>query len=104
LLCRVLAVSVSGFHGYRHRQGRPDPEATLRADLRTLHAGSRGTYGRPRLVQALRACAHTVGHKCVARLMREEGLARPRAVSRPAPPTAGITGPWPRTGWIGSSP
>lgn len=74
LLCRVLTVSVSGFHDYLHRQGRPDPDAALRADLRTIHAGSRGTYGRPRMVQALRACAHAVGHKRVARLMREEGL------------------------------
>lgn len=73
-LCRVLSVSVSGFHDYLHRQERPDPEATLRADLHTIHAGSRRTYGRPRMVKALRARAHAVGHKRVARLMREEGL------------------------------
>ena len=86
LLCRVLAVSVSGFHDYLHRQGRPDPEAVLRAELRTIHAGSRGTYGRPRMVQALRACAHAVGHKRVARLMREEGL-RGKAKGRFTPRT-----------------
>ena len=74
LLCRLLAVSVSGFHDSLHRQDRPDPEAALRADLRTIHAGSRGTYGRPRMVQALRARAHAVGPKRVARLMRQEGL------------------------------
>lgn len=74
MLCRVLAVSVSGFHDHLRRRDRPDPDAALRADLRTLHAGSRGTYGRPRLVRALRACAHTVGHKRVTRLMREESL------------------------------
>lgn len=74
LLCRLLAVSVSGFHDWLHRQDRPDPEAALRADLRAIHADSRGTYGRPRMVQALRAREHAVGHKRVARLMREEGL------------------------------
>lgn len=74
LLCRVLAVSVSGLYDYLHRQPRPDPQAGLRAELRTIHAHSRGTYGRPRLVQALRARGHTAGHKRVARLMREEGL------------------------------
>lgn len=74
MLCRLLAVSVSGFHHWRYRRDRGDPEQALRADLRTIHAGSRGTYGRPRMVQALRACAHAVGHKRVARLMREEGL------------------------------
>jgi transposase InsO family protein len=73
-LCRTLQVSVSGFHEYLQRLGRPDPDAALRADLHTIHAGSRHTYGRPRMVKALRACAHAVGHKRVARLMREEGL------------------------------
>jgi transposase InsO family protein len=67
-------VSVSGFHAYLHRRNRPDPDAGLRAELRTVHAHSRGTYGRTRMVQALRARAHVVGHKRVARLMREEGL------------------------------
>jgi putative transposase len=73
-LCRTLGVSVSGFQDYLHRLGRPDPDAALRADLHTIHAGSRHTYGRPRMVKALRACAHAAGHKRVARLMREEGL------------------------------
>jgi hypothetical protein len=54
LLCRVLTVSVSGFHAYLHRQGRPNPETALRVELHTIHADSRGTCGRPRLVQALR--------------------------------------------------
>jgi len=74
VLCRVLGVSVSGLHAWQSRQGRPDPEAALRVALRTIHAGSRGTYGRPRMVQALRANAYSVGHKRVARLMRQEGL------------------------------
>ena len=95
-LCRTLDVSVSGFHEYLHRVGRPDPEAALRADLHTIHAGSRRTYGRPRMVKALRACAHGVGHKRVARLMCEEGLRgktkghfRPRTTdSRHAQPVA----------------
>lgn len=98
VLCRVLEVSVSGFHAYLHRQAHPgpDPDAAIRADLRTIHAGSRRTYGRPRLVQALRACAHAIGHKRVTRLMREEGLRgkvkggfRPRTTdSRHAQPVA----------------
>ncbi len=76
LLCRVLAVSVAGFHDYlgRQRQGRPDADAAVRADLQTIHAGSRGAYGCPRLVRALRVCGHAVGPKRVTRLMREEGL------------------------------
>lgn len=74
MLCRLLEVSVSGFHDWRHRQARPDPDATVRAELRAIHAESRNTYGRPRLVRALRTRSHAVGHKRVARLMREEGL------------------------------
>lgn len=74
VLCKVMQVSASGFYGWRRRQGQPDPEATLRAQLRRVHANSRGSYGRPRLVHALRATGHTIGHKRVARLMREEGL------------------------------
>jgi transposase InsO family protein len=76
LLCRVLDVSVSGFYGDRQRQAcpQPDSEVMLRTELRTLHAGSRGTYGRPRRVRGLRAQGHAVGHRRVARLMREEGL------------------------------
>src|SRR5699024_7518171 len=52
----------------------PDPDATVRAQLREVHAQSRRTYGRPRLVKALRSRNQCVGHKRVARLMREEGL------------------------------
>lgn len=75
-LCRVANVSVSGFHDHLHRQSQPavDPDAILREDLRRIHASSRHTYGRLRMVRALRACSHAVGPKRVARLMREEGL------------------------------
>ncbi len=61
-LCRTLEVSVSGFHEYLQRLKRPDPDAALRAELHTIHAGSRRTCGRPRMVKALGACTHPVGH------------------------------------------
>jgi len=76
MLCRVLGVSVSGFYAFAARVARPqvDADAALRADLITIHQGSRHTYGRPRLVRGLRACGHQVNPKRVQRLMREEGL------------------------------
>jgi len=76
MLCRLLGVSVSGFYDHCRRQHtpRPDPDADVRSDLRTIYEGSRRTYGRPRMVKALRTRAHSVGPKRVARLMREEGL------------------------------
>jgi putative transposase len=86
MLCRVMAVSVSGFHDFLHRPDRPDLDAELRQELRAIHAASRRCYGRPRLVHALRARAYVVGHKRVARLMREEGL-RGKAKGRFKPAT-----------------
>ena len=50
---------------------RAGKDAQLTAELRELHRQSRGTYGRPRLTQALRQrCAA----KRVTRLMRSAGL------------------------------
>ena len=81
LLCRVLAVSPSGYYAWRAR-----PESTRsRADvglchaIRVAHTASRGRYGSPRLHRAVRASGHRVGRNRVIRLMRSEGLrARPR--------------------------
>jgi transposase InsO family protein len=75
MLCSALDVSRSGFFDYLARARRKtDADAALRAELHTVHRESRRTYGRPRLVHALRARGHGVGHKRVRRLMREEGL------------------------------
>ena len=76
VLCRVIEVSVSGFYTYLHHRQRPrsDTQAQVRADLHQAHRDSRQTYGRPRLVRALRARGHRIGPKRVSRLMAEECL------------------------------
>ena len=74
VLCRVMEVSVSGFYDFTHRRLRPDPDTQLRIDLRSIFVASRNTYGRPRLVAALRQKSHAVGHKRVRRLMHEERI------------------------------
>ena len=76
VLCRVMEVSVSGFYSYLHARQRPrsDADAQVRTDLHQVHRDSRQTYGRPRLVSALRACGHRIGPKRVSRLMAEECL------------------------------
>lgn len=76
LLCRVLGVSVSGFHDYLRRQCAQtcDVDSALRTELRAIHVTSKRSYGRRRLVRALRARNHPVGHKRVARLMAEERI------------------------------
>lgn len=76
LLCRVLGVSVSGFHDYLGRQSAEasDADADLRSEIRAAHKASRSTYGRRRMVKAMRAANHEVGPKRVARLMAEERI------------------------------
>lgn len=88
ILCRLLAVSCSGFHEHLRRQTQPGPDkdATLRRDLKRCHAESRGLYGRPRLLTDLRELGHPVGPKRITRLMREEGL-RGKAKGRARPRT-----------------
>ena len=96
VLCRLLGVSRAGFYDFLRRQTRPRPDAetAVRQTLRACHAASRGTYGRPRLVQDLREFGHPVGPKRVARLMREEGL-RGRAKGREKPRTTNSAHPRP---------
>ncbi len=105
LLCRVLGVSVSGFHDYLHRQCAQtcDVDLALRTELRAIHVTSRRSYGRRRLVRAIRARNHPVGHKRVARLMAEERIqGRPKADSDPSPLAAHLSSP--PTCWIGNLP
>ncbi len=42
--------------------------------IRTIHAQSRRSYGRPRMTEKLRAAGLSVGHRRVGRLMREHDI------------------------------
>lgn len=77
LMCRVLAVSPSGF--YAAQQRAPSARATrdeqLRVQIRAVHQKSRCRYGAPRVHNELTAVqGGRVAKKRVARLMRSEGL------------------------------
>jgi putative transposase len=76
-MCRVLAVSASGYYAWRQRppSDRARVDAALTARIRTIHQYSRATYGAPRIHQELRASDIHVGRKRVARLMNAAGLA-----------------------------
>jgi len=76
-MARVLGVSESGFHAWRHRQpsARALADAALLKRIRTIHASSRETYGVPRVHAELRAGGEKHGRKRIARLMRGAGLA-----------------------------
>jgi putative transposase len=75
-MCRVLAVSASGYYAWRQRppstRARADVELGTR--IRAIHQYSRGTYGAPRIHQELRAAEIRVGCKRVARLMKAASL------------------------------
>jgi putative transposase len=75
-MCRVLAVSASGYYAWRQRppSARARADAALTARIRTIHQYSRETYGAPRIHRELRAAAIRVGRKRVARLMNAAGL------------------------------
>jgi putative transposase len=85
-MARVLRVSVSGYYAWRCRpaSAHAQADAVLLRRIRTIHAGSHGTYGAPRVHAKLRAEGTMIARKRVARLMRHAGL---RGVSRRRFPT-----------------
>jgi putative transposase len=76
-VCRVLDVSASGYYAWqsRPRSARAQTDAALTELITTIHTGSRGTYGAPRIHAELTARGTRVGRKRVARLMQAAGLA-----------------------------
>jgi putative transposase len=90
-----LEVSVSGYYAAHDRpiSRRAEHDVGLRHAIRVAHAESRGTYGSPRLLGAVRAQGHRVGRNRVIRLMRLDGLrARRRRRFRV---TTDSAHPWP---------
>ena len=75
-MCRVLGVSRSGYYAWQKRA--PSQRARENADMTTiikdLHQKSGGTYGSPRLHQALIKLGWRCGRHRVARLMKKHGL------------------------------
>jgi putative transposase len=74
--CRLLRVSRAAY--YQRCAGGPSPraaaDAAITARITSIHAESRGTYGSPRVHQALRRQDVSCGRRRVARLMRASGL------------------------------
>lgn len=76
LMCRVLHVSPAGFYAAARRapSRRARTDAVLRVHVRAHHAASDGTYGAPRIAEALTAAGRACGRHRAARLLRAEGL------------------------------
>jgi putative transposase len=75
-MCRVLAVSASGYYAWRQRppSARARADAGLTARISAIHQYSRATYGAPRIHEELSVAGIHVGRKRVARLMKAAGL------------------------------
>ena len=77
-LCENLEVSPSGYYDWVRRLLSPGPRAledqALARDIAVIHAGSRQTYGSPRVVSALRAQGRHHSRGRIARLMQGMGL------------------------------
>ena len=75
-MCRVYGVTRAGFYAWRSRERseRERQNEALADQIRAVHLESRGTYGSPRVHQALRRKGHCVGKHRVARLMRAHGI------------------------------
>ena len=75
-MCKVLAVSPSGYYAWRER---PDSRLKMANDrlteeIKEIHAEFEGKYGSPRIYQELQAKKISCSENRVARLMRKIGL------------------------------
>jgi transposase InsO family protein len=101
--CRVLEVSISGYHQHRARQKkiltrRHLSETALLVEIRAVYAEARGAYGWPRVWRCLKASGVGVGKRRIQRAMQQNGLrARGRQRFRVVTPTATMHCPSLRT-------
>jgi transposase InsO family protein len=76
--CRVLGVSVSGYHQHlarlRHIAQRHLGDEALLVHISAVYAESRGAYGWPRIWRQLRRQGIRVGKLRVQRLMQQHGI------------------------------
>lgn len=76
-MCRVLAVSVSGYRSWK-LGGKPHLKRLSNSQMltliQTIHAEFKGSYGSPRMVRELRSRGYPAGKARVERLMQENGI------------------------------
>lgn len=77
-LCETYNVSRNGYYkwadGGMKSEAKMKEDDVLKREIKDIHKKSRKSYGRPRMVTALRALGYQCGKERVSRLMREEGL------------------------------
>jgi putative transposase len=77
--CRVLEVSVSGYHAHLARHAKPARpgrmnDAALVVHIRAIHAQTRASYGWPRMWRELGDQGLCVGKQRVQTLMQRHGI------------------------------
>lgn len=77
--CRVLGVSVSSYHAHLVRDQRIEPrrsmsEQALLVHVKAVHAQSRDSYGRARIMHELRNDGVRVGKQRLQRAMHVHGI------------------------------
>jgi len=82
-MCRLLAVSPSGYYAWAARPESPRAAENRRlvAEIRIIHAASRRTYGSPRVHATLQAQGKRIGEHRVARLMHANAI-RAKTISK----------------------
>jgi len=75
-LCRLLGVTRQGYYAYASRppSERLNRERTLQQRVQQIHVESRGTYGSPRVLKALRQHGEPASKRSVERALRSLGL------------------------------
>ena len=75
-MCKALDVAKSGFYAWKARPAgeRQQRRRQLVEQIRTAHAGSRGTYGSPRVTVELKESGVDVCENTVAKYMRQAGI------------------------------
>lgn len=75
-MARLLNVSVSGYYGWLKREPskRSVRSKLLLKEIEQIYWKNRGQVGSPKVRDALVEKGYQVNHKCVERIMRENGL------------------------------
>jgi transposase InsO family protein len=88
-MCRLYGVTRAGFYAWRSRERseRERQNAALAERIRAVHQASRGTYGSPRIYQALRRQGCRASENRIARVMQAPGIKARVATMRYTNPT-----------------
>jgi len=75
-MCRLLLVSRTGYLQWRRRppSARAQSNARLDTQVAAMHAASKRSYGRPRIVRGLRELGLCVSHERVRRSLQRQAL------------------------------